>query len=185
MRFRRVFRKDGGGWMELHLQVKEKRLTGVYLPPARALPHSTAFDVDWPEGQQIEVFEAAREWMRSMAPLWHEGAMLVIDYGGTTGSVYHRRPHGTLRAYRNHQRLEGDAVCDMPGLQDITADVNFSDLSAWARNLGWRGTLDRSLAEFLGPDMDPRLHDAGQAFRCVAFVTAGSSVEGPPCQAEG
>ncbi len=170
----RVFRKEGIGWKELHLKVREKRLTGVFLLPSRALPHSAAFIIDWPEGQQIEVFEATREWMQTMATHWREGAMLAIDYGAAAESVYHRRPHGTLRAYRNHERLEGDAVCEMPGLQDITADVNFSDVSTWARDLGWRRTLDRSLAEFLGQDIDTRLRDAGNAIRCMAFVTVGA-----------
>lgn len=165
----RVFRKESGGWSELHLKVKERRLAGVFLPPSRTLPDSTAFKLDWPDGQQVEIPDAARGWMRGMAPVWREGAMLAIDYGGTAESVYHRRPQGTLRAYRNHQRLEGDAVYEMPGLQDITADVNFSDVAAWARDLGWHGTLDQSLAEFLGPNMDARLHGAGEAFRCAAF----------------
>jgi hypothetical protein len=32
-------------------------------------------------------------------PHWNSGAMLTIDYGDDFPQLYHRRPHGTLRAY--------------------------------------------------------------------------------------
>ena len=83
-------------------------------------------------------------------PLWNAGRMLTIDYGGRTETLYHRRPRGTLRAYLMHQRLEGSAIYQNPGHQDITADVNFSDLIAWSAP--WTTDVKlRTLAEFIGP----------------------------------
>ena len=58
--------------------------------------------------------------------------MLTIDYGATVGNLYHRRPQGSVRAYLLQQRLEGRAIYDNPGRQDITADVNFTDLQNWS-----------------------------------------------------
>lgn len=66
--------------------------------------------------------------------------MLVVDYGGKTDEIYNRRPAGTLRAYRGQQRLTGDEVYELPGRQDITADVNFDDLAMWGQELGLKAS---------------------------------------------
>lgn len=141
----RVFRKDADTWAELHLQVIDGKLTETFLPPQRPQPDSNSFDQAWPEGQRIEIFDSVREWMKKLSGTWREGAMLSIDYGGTTSEIYERRPHGTLRAYRGQQRLNGTDIFDMPGRQDITADVNFDDLAQWAREFGWKAARIKSL----------------------------------------
>ena len=141
----RVFRKEADGWSELHLEVIEGKLQESFLPRTRPLPASTVFAREWTTGQRVEVFESVREWMRGMADSWTSGAMLVVDYGGTTEDIYQRRPGGTLRAYRGQQRLTGDEVYEMPGRQDITADVNFDDLAMWAREFGWQADGIKSL----------------------------------------
>src|SRR5690606_20096595 len=69
------------------------------------------------------------EWL----PSWKSGRMLTIDYGATAETLYHRRPRGTVRAYLLQQRLEGPAIYENVGRQDLTADVNFTDLQNWAR----------------------------------------------------
>lgn len=159
----RVLRCRGEDWDELHLEVSGGRLAEIFLPPKRPLPDSTIFSHAWPEGQRVEVFEAVRDWMREISAAWSEGAMLAIDYGGAAKDIYHRRPAGTLRAYRGHQRLTGDAVYELPGRQDVTADVNFDDLRAWARELGWEAGADQALADF-APGAP-----GGDAFRCAFF----------------
>jgi len=141
----RVFRKESGGWTELHLKVTDGKLREVFLKPTRPLPDSKVFVRDWSEGQRVEVFESVRKWMRGIASSWTSGAMLGVDYGGTTEEIYHRRPAGTLRAYRGQKRLAGDEVYAVPGRQDITADVNFDDLAMWARELGWETSGIKSL----------------------------------------
>ena len=145
----RVFRKENNGWTELHLKVANGKLQEVFPPPTRPLPTSTVFAREWTTGQRVEVFESVREWMRDTAASWTSGAMLVVDYGGTTDEIYHRRPAGTLRAYRGQQRLTGEEVYEMPGRQDITADVNFDDLAIWARELGWKTGEIRTLEELV------------------------------------
>ncbi len=160
----RVFRKEADGWSELHLEVIEGKLQEIFLPPTRPLPASTAFARDWTTGQRVEVFQSVREWMRGMAASWTSGATLVVDYGGSANQIYQRRPAGTLRAYRGQQRLTGDAVYEMPGRQDITADVSFDDLSMWAREFGWEASVVQSLAEF-APDAP-----GADAFHCISFA---------------
>lgn len=103
----------------------------------------------WPEGQRIEVGFAFRDWQQSWAPEWKRGSMLTIDYGGTVETLYHRRPRGTLRAYFHHQRVEGPECYSRFGRQDLTADVNFTDLVRWGEELGWQTLALDTQREFL------------------------------------
>ncbi len=160
----RVFRKDAGAWTELHLRIVDGQLAETFLSPQRPLPGSQAFEHEWPEGQRIEVFESVRAWMKELSRAWREGAMLSIDYGGETGGIYDRRPNGTLRAYRGQQRLTGAEVYELPGRQDITADVNFDDLARWAREFGWEADGIKSLAA-IAPNAP-----GAEAFHCLALA---------------
>lgn len=166
----RVFRRRASDWEELFLRVRDGRLVEDFLVPTKPLPLSSALRADWPEGQRVEVFEAASDWLTGCARAWTAGAMLVVDYGGTTQSIYGRRPAGTLRAYRGHERLTGEAVYELPGRQDITADVNFDDFMLWADQLGLVSRCVHTLADFMAPfDPPPELAEAGHAFRVLAM----------------
>jgi SAM-dependent MidA family methyltransferase len=160
----RVFRKENDGWTELYLKVIEGKLQEVFLPPTRPVPASTVFAREWTTGQRVEVFESVREWMRGMAGSWKQGAMLVVDYGASADQIYQRRPAGTLRAYRGQQRLTGDEVYELPGRQDITADVNFDDLQGWARELEWKTEGIKSL-KAIAPSAP-----GAEAFHCISFA---------------
>jgi SAM-dependent MidA family methyltransferase len=165
----RVFRRENGAWTEFYLRVADGKLTETFLPPQRPQPDSNSFDQAWPEGQRIEIFDSAREWMRKLSGTWREGAMLTIDYGGTTSEIYERRPHGTLRAYRGQQRLSGAEIFDLPGRQDITADVNFDDLAQWAREFGWETHGIERLKD-MAPDAP-----GAEAFRTTVFRKQANS----------
>jgi SAM-dependent MidA family methyltransferase len=141
----RVFRKYQGTWREVALDSN----TEILLPPAQ-LPQSSAFSVDFSDGQTVEVHDSYRIWLETWLPAWKCGAMLTIDYGDTVENLYHRRQRGTLRAYLMHHRVEGSAVFTNPGLQDITADVNFTDLAEWTTP--WLSTSPvESFADFVAP----------------------------------
>ncbi len=140
----RVFRKNPGAWQEVALDSLMKE---VLLPPSE-LPPSSIFPIDFKQGQTVEVHDAYRIWLESWLPYWRLGQMLTIDYGDTAEHLYHQRPQGTLRAYLLHQRLHGSAVFENPGLQDITADVNFTDLATWASS--WlESSPTTSFADFI------------------------------------
>lgn len=123
----RLFRKTAGEWREVALLNSSE----ILLAPA-TLPPSSVFTQDYPDGQTIEVHDSYRLWLESWLPFWKRGEILTVDYGDTVDRLYHRRSRGTLRAYLFQQRIEGPAIFDNAGLQDITADVNFTDLVAWA-----------------------------------------------------
>lgn len=110
------------------------------------------FDCDWepPDGQRIERHRSYRSWLAGWLPQWEVGKMLTIDYGGAFPELYRRRPGGTLRAYFAQARWDGmGEFLRRAGRQDLTADVNFSDLIEWGEQLGLgRGKLT-SQREFL------------------------------------
>lgn len=160
----RVFRKTGGVWREVALQNSAE----ILLTPSE-LPPSSVFPIDFPEGQTVEVHDSYRLWLSSWLPNWRRGEMLTIDYGDEVDKLYLRRPRGTLRAYLLHQRIEGPAVFENAGLQDITADVNFTDLAAWASP--WLlSTPPIPFSEFIRPSADPtdaRFLEAAAQFRAL------------------
>lgn len=64
-------------------------------------------------------------WLRSMADTLAAGAVLLIDYGYEQADYYHPdRTQGTLICHYQH-RVHADPLL-YPGLQDITASVDFT-----------------------------------------------------------
>ncbi|MBE7158214.1 MAG: SAM-dependent methyltransferase, partial [Rhodospirillales bacterium] len=96
-----------------------------------------------------EVFLSYRRWQQEQLAGWRRGRMLTIDYGEEYPALYRRRMRGTLRAYCRQMRFEGDEVYARPGRQDLTADVNFTDLRHWGDELGLTVASYGSQADFL------------------------------------
>jgi SAM-dependent MidA family methyltransferase len=84
---------------------------------------------------ESELALLARAWMGSLARFLGRGAILVIDYGFPAREYYHpQRTMGTLACHYRH-RVHGDPFF-LPGLQDITAHVDFSALARAAQAAG-------------------------------------------------
>jgi len=81
-----------------------------------------------PDDYVSEICLAARGLINSLAQRMDQGAMLFIDYGFGAREFYHpQRRSGTLMChYRHHAH---DDPFFLPGLQDITAHVNFTDIA--------------------------------------------------------
>ena len=141
----RVFERRDGSWAEIGVHIENGRIAECVYP--RPLPGGLPENL--PEGQRIEMHLAAAEWIASWAESASETRLLTIDYGGTMPTLYHRRPRGTLRAYFHHQRYEGPEIYHRFGKQDLTADVNFSDLRRWTERCGWQTLALTTQAEFL------------------------------------
>jgi len=93
---------------------------------------SAAKDIDVdipPSGRyESEVALFARAWMRSLGRFLERGAILAIDYGFPAREYFHpQRSTGTLACHYRHH-VHGDPFY-LPGLQDITAHVDFSALA--------------------------------------------------------
>lgn len=163
----RRFQKTTEGWQEMAVHFDTQRRAHESLLPPSLLPDSSAFLEPHALGQCIEVHDSYRRYLSEWLPAWKSGRMLTIDYGATAGTLYHRQPRGTTRAYLLQQRLEGPAIYDNPGRQDLTTDVNFTDLQNWSRpwvsdqslmsfrefladSLNLKDPIDRALAEDCG-----------------------------------
>lgn len=128
----RCYQRTDEGWQELAVSRNSDGSIAETLLPATKLPDSSSFSQPHPVGQRIEVHESYRQYLQEWLPAWEKGRMLTIDYGSQADRLYFRRPRGTLRGYLHHQRLEGLAIYQNPGRQDLTADVNFTDLQPWS-----------------------------------------------------
>ena len=81
-----------------------------------------------PDDYVSEICLAACGLINSIAQRLGQGAMLFIDYGFGAREFYHpQRNNGTLMChYRHHAH---DDPFYLPGLQDITSHVNFTDIA--------------------------------------------------------
>ena len=80
-----------------------------------------------PDGYTIEISLEAAEWWKAAARVLQRGRLVAIDYGLDASELLSpERTQGTLRAYARH-RISDDLLA-MPGEQDLTAHVNFTQL---------------------------------------------------------
>ncbi|MBC7981202.1 MAG: SAM-dependent methyltransferase [Armatimonadetes bacterium] len=164
----RLFEKTETSWREIAVEKTNQGIREILLPPA-TLPPSSVFNHQFPVGQRVEIHDSYRLWLESWLPHWNKGEMLTVDYGNPIETLYHRRPTGSLRAYLLHHRLEGLVIYQNPGLQDITADVNFTDLIQWSAPWLKSQTLI-NFSDFTRPfypETDARLSTAFQHFNCL------------------
>ena len=86
-------------------------------------------------GYISEINLAAEDWLRSIAALLKRGMVLLVDYGFPRHEYYHaQRSGGTLMCHYRH-RAHPDPLI-LPGLQDITAHVDFTALAEVASEVG-------------------------------------------------
>ncbi|MGD8358768.1 MAG: SAM-dependent methyltransferase [Lysobacterales bacterium] len=89
----------------------------------------------FPEGYRSEVNLALPAWLKAVTESLEQGLALFIDYGYPRAEYYLReRSDGTLMCHFRH-RAHGDPFF-WPGLQDITAWVDFTALAEAAAESG-------------------------------------------------
>lgn len=89
----------------------------------------------WQTGYTTEINLGMTPWIAALADVLRQGAMLLIDYGYTRREYYHpQRSDGTLLCHYRH-RVHADPFI-YPGLQDITASVDFTAAAAAATAAG-------------------------------------------------
>jgi SAM-dependent MidA family methyltransferase len=115
-----VLSEAGFAWDDARLRDGElKRRAAAVMPPG---------DYDY----LTEVNLAAEALVRTVAASLEAGLALFIDYGFASGEYYHpQRSMGTLRCHYRH-RFHNDPFF-LPGLQDITAHVDFTSMAAAAQ----------------------------------------------------
>ena len=94
-----------------------------------------AQDAALPPGYESELALAAPRWLSAWGERLKTGVLLLIDYGFTRRELFHpQRNRGTLRCHYRH-RAHDDPFF-LPGLQDITAHVDFTALAHAADSAG-------------------------------------------------
>lgn len=85
-----------------------------------------------PDDYYSELNPALGAWMRTLAERLSQALLLIIDYGYPRREYYHPQRHtGTLLCHYQH-RAHDDPFF-YPGLQDISANVDFTALAEAAR----------------------------------------------------
>ena len=124
----------------------------------RHLEHSIG--VPFADGYRSELLPQLPYWLQAVAGGLRSGAMLFLDYGYPRREYYlPQRSDGTLRAFYR-QRMHKD-VLRWPGLQDLTASVDFTALAEAGVGAGFDLAGYCSQASFLlGNGADRLLLDA-------------------------
>ena len=148
--------KTAQGWRERGIGLAPKKFVYRDRPCDPALlaqiPHADLL----PEGYLTEVHPIALGFVRTLADMLragfdytgHGGAALLIDYGFPAHEYYlPQRAEGTLMChYRHHAHPD---PFYLPGLQDITAHVDFTAIARAAVNSGLDVLSYTSQAAFL------------------------------------
>ncbi|HUQ27752.1 MAG TPA: SAM-dependent methyltransferase [Usitatibacter sp.] len=132
-----VHRKDGGEILERGVIVSDAGFA-FDDEPMREGELRRRVESAFPPGDYDYVSEvnfAAEALVRTIAASLEAGLAVFIDYGFPEREFYHpQRSMGTLRAHYRH-RVHNDPFF-MPGLQDITAHVDFSAMARAAESGG-------------------------------------------------
>lgn len=104
--------------------------------------------IEFSEGYRSEYNPAVSGWLSTLSDTMDTMVVLLIDYGYNENEYYHPdRADGTLMCYYRH-RAHGDYLW-CPGLQDITAYVNFTDVAYAASESGFSVSGYTTQAAFL------------------------------------
>ena len=112
--------------LESPIPLDVRQLTDATPEPLR--PHL-------PAGFTTEVHSAACQWWREAAKRLGKGYLIAFDYGLKQEEFFAPHRHeGTLRAY--YKQRQSSDILARPGLQDITAHVNFSAIETAGQEAG-------------------------------------------------
>ncbi|MGF6663695.1 SAM-dependent MidA family methyltransferase [Paraburkholderia atlantica] len=163
----RLFAHNGAVWHERGVVWRDGAFGFDDRPVAAAADQALLTEIDTDrenagDGYVTETHEAARAFTRTICTMLARGAILLIDYGFPRHEYYHdQRAQGTLMCHYRH-RAHGDPFL-YPGLQDITAHVEFTGIAeagveTGADLLGFtsqaRFLLNAGVTEVLG-EIDP------------------------------
>lgn len=149
-----VVRNDAGAWNELAVTVIDGRFTFVPRAPDHALAEQLARQlpdpVQLPPGYTTEAHAAGAGFMAAIGAMLQagKGAAILFDYGFPAHEYYvPQRIGGTLMChYRHHAHPD---PFFLPGLQDITAHVDFTAMALAAQDAGLEVLAYMSQASFL------------------------------------
>ena len=143
----------GGEVMEEHIVVEDGAFARIDRPADAFLSNAVRhierrLERTLPDGYRSEVLPQLPYWIQAVSGGMRRGAMLFVDYGHPRAEYYQaERRDGTLRAFHRH-RMHDDPL-RWPGLQDITASVDFTALAEAGVAAGFEFAGYCSQASFL------------------------------------
>ncbi|ASR42791.1 hypothetical protein BEN78_04730 [Xanthomonas citri pv. mangiferaeindicae] len=157
------FAMQGGEVHEEYVIVADDGGFATALRPADALLAPAVRHIErqrgapLPEGYRSELLPQLPYWVQAVAGGLRRGAMLFVDYGYPRSEYYRDdRSDGTLRAFHRH-RVSPDLLA-LPGLQDLTASVDFTALAEAGTGAGFEFAGYCTQASLLlGNRLDARL----------------------------
>jgi len=143
-----LFARTGGRWHERGVTVRDGAFAFEDRPLDDAAVTATLRDFPGDHDVVTETHAEAEGFTRAVGAMLKRGAAFFIDYGFPASEYYHpQRAGGTLMChYRHHSHPDPFLY---PGLQDITAHVNFSGIAAAAVEAGLEVAGFASQARFL------------------------------------
>jgi SAM-dependent MidA family methyltransferase len=141
---------SGSGIEEVYVASTGGGLVEELGPPSRPDLEAAYTEEGWPlpDGCAFEVNLRLRRWLGELTRRLNRGCVVTVDYGDEFRRLYGpRRPHGTCVGYRDHRLVED--LLATPGLQDLTAHVNFTALRRIGATLGLRALPLVSQRQFL------------------------------------
>jgi SAM-dependent MidA family methyltransferase len=147
----------------------------------RAIEHSLQRPL--PNGYRSEVCLALPAWFAALAAMLKRGSLLFADYGLVRSDYYHeQRAEGTLVCHYRHRAHDDPLV--YPGLQDITAWVDFSACADAAAAAGFelagfttQGQYLLSLLAALPPDLAVELNSPREQSAMKTLILPGEMGE--------
>ncbi|MCP5407249.1 MAG: SAM-dependent methyltransferase [Chromatiaceae bacterium] len=133
------FRVDQGRVQEQYVEVAGDQLKLNWGVASHVLQASVEHLLELSDGISVdyesELNLRAAPWLRALSERLAAGLILLIDYGYNRAEYYHpQRERGTLMCHYRH-RAHQDPLFH-PGLQDITAQVDFTGLAEAALEAG-------------------------------------------------
>jgi SAM-dependent MidA family methyltransferase len=148
----RLFARRSGDIVERGVGLQDGRFALIEReapPELRAAVAEIEHDVgELPAGYTSEIGFEARAWMASVGDWLRRGVLLAVDYGFPRREYYHpQRLMGTIMCHYRH-RAHADPFW-WPGLNDLTAHVDFSAMAQSAQAAGLDVLGYTSQAHFL------------------------------------
>ena len=145
----RIRDDNNGGVEEEMVTCTVGGLATEWRPASPELQQEVAkLEIDLPTSCESEINLRLKPWIAAISDVLEQGALLLIDYGYTRSEYFHpQHSEGTLMCHFRHY-AHADALL-YPGLQDITAHVDFTAVAEAADDAALRVSGYTNQASFL------------------------------------
>ncbi|OHE75337.1 MAG: hypothetical protein A3F67_02430 [Verrucomicrobia bacterium RIFCSPHIGHO2_12_FULL_41_10] len=130
---------DGSVWLEKRVTTNDgQHFSWITKPIENKALHKVALSLPThlPIGFQWEVRLGVQPWLDDIAKRMKRGVILIADYGYAGDDRFAPyRKDGSIACYQGHHRY--DNPLEKPGQRDISAHVDFTDLTTKALETGW------------------------------------------------